>query len=98
MPFTRKRGRTDGNHTEVIEAMRNIGAVVYSVASIPNFTDTLVGYRGQLFIIEIKDGTLPPSKRKLTDGEIKCKTDFERVGVTYHVANSVAEALNIISK
>lgn len=97
MPLPRKKGRTDGNHTEVIKSMRKIGAVVYSVASIPNFTDTIVGYNGKLFIIEIKDGTLSPSRRKLTPGEIKCKIAFERVGVTYHIANSIDEALFIIT-
>ena len=93
----RRAAKVDVNQPEIVKALRKVGATVLITSQLKNAFDILVGYRGQLFIIEIKDGTLSPSRRKLTDGEIKCKTDFERVGVTYHIANSVDGALFIIT-
>lgn len=48
--------------------------------------------------MEIKDGTKPPSARRLTEGELKCKESFESVGVTYHVIDSVDEAIRTIEE
>ena len=93
-----RAAKVDSNQSEIVKALRKVGATVLIISQLKNAFDILVGYRGNLFIIEIKDGTLSPSRRKLTPGEIKCKTNFERVGVTYHIANSVDEALDIITK
>jgi len=93
-----RAAKVDSNQPEIVKALRKIGATVLITSQLKNAFDILVGYRGKLFIIEIKDGTLPPSKRKLSPGENKCKKNFGRVGVTYHIANSVDEALNIITK
>lgn len=98
MAQSRKRGRTDGNHTEIINALRKIGCYVIITAAIPNTFDLLVAYRGNTFIIEVKDGAKPPSKTKLTKGENKCKEGFERVGVEYHVVYSVGQAINLVTK
>lgn len=93
-----RAAKVDSNQSEIVKALRKVGATVLITSQLKNAFDILVGYRTRLFIIEIKDGRLVPSKRKLSDGENKCKTNFERVGVTYHIANSVDEALNIITK
>jgi len=93
-----RAAKVDSNQPQIVKALRKLGATVLITSQLKNAFDILVGYRSRLFIIEIKDGSLVPSKRKLSDGEIKCKTDFERAGVTYHIANSVDEALNIITK
>ena len=37
------------------------------------------------------------SNRRLTEGEQKCADGFESVGVTYHVIESVEQALEMIS-
>lgn len=89
--------RKDSNHAEIVKALRAIGAHVQDVSQLKNCFDILVGYRGRLFIMEVKDGEKPPSARKLTDGELKCKTDFERVGVTYHIVLSVEQAIEIVT-
>jgi len=93
-----RAAKVDSNQPEIVKALRKIGATVLITSQLKNAFDILVGYRSRLFIIEIKDGTLVPSKRKLSPGDIRCKTEFERVGVTYHIANSVRDALNIITK
>ena len=92
----RQAARLDDNHQEIVKALERVGAAVLSIAQLKNAFDILVGYRGKLFIMEIKDGNKPPSQRKLTAGELKTADKFEAVGVTYYVVLSVKEALKII--
>lgn len=68
----RRNPRVDANHSEIIKALRDVGALVYSTAALGNgFPDILVGFRGQLFMFEIKDPSKPPSHRRLTPDEEK---------------------------
>ena len=90
--------RVDSNQKEIVAALRNSGAVVFHVHTIKNLFDILVAYNGQLIAVEIKDGSKPESARKLTPGELECKTSLESVGVTYNVVNSIDEALKLLLK
>jgi hypothetical protein len=69
---------------------------VLITSALKNAFDILVGYDRKLFIVEIKDGNKPPSQRRLTEGEIKCRDAFESVGVTYHIIESVEAAISMI--
>lgn len=90
----RKRGRTDDNQTEIMNALRRVGAGVQSTANIGDgFADLVVGFRGVNYLLEVKDGTKPPSKRKLTDQEINF---HQRWPGQICVVNSVEEALQAI--
>lgn len=91
-----RAAKVDSNQSEIVKALRKLGAAVLITSQLKNAFDILVGYRGQLFIVEIKDGAKPPSQTKLTEGELKCKTLFESVGIKYHVIKSVDEAINLI--
>ena len=90
--------RVDSNQPEIVSALRKIGAYVLPVHQLKNAFDILVGYKKKLFIMEIKDGSKTPSQRKLTEGELKCKNQFESVGITYHVIESVEQALLTVIK
>jgi len=96
MGYSYHRSRTDDNQSEIIKALRDLGAVVTDCSSLRKAFDLLVGYRGKLHIIEVKDGSKPKSQRKLTEGETKCKESFERVGVPYNVVESVEDAINLV--
>jgi len=83
-----RAAKVDSNQPEIVKALRKIGASVLITSQLKNAFDILVGYRDQLFIIEIKDGTLPPSKRKLSPGRA-CRRDvshrkFSRRSFVYH--------------
>ena len=67
----RKHGRTDANQTAIVAALRAIpGVRVRSTASVGDgFPDLAVGYKGRTYLMELKDGSLPPSKRQLTKDE-----------------------------
>jgi len=92
----RRAAKVDSNQKEIVAALRNSGAVVFHLHTVKNLFDLLVAHNGNVYCVEVKDGNLQPSKRKLTTGELECKRKLESVGVTYHVVNSVDEALELI--
>jgi len=64
------RARVDGNHTEIVKALRDAGASVRSLAQVGHGTpDLLVGWRGRNFLFEVKDPARKPSERQLTTDE-----------------------------
>ena len=84
--------KVDANQKTIVAALRMCGAVVKHVHSIKNLFDILVYYNGQTYNVEIKTDR----KKKLTPGELECKTDLESVGVKYWIITSIDEALEMI--
>ena len=67
--------RTDRNQPEIVAALRAIGCTVSDTSGAgEGFPDIVAGYRGINYLIEIKDGGKPPSKRVLTPAQ----KDFHR--------------------
>ena len=60
------RTRRDANETEIVQDLRKIGC---SVFYLDNPVDLLVGHHGKNFLMEIKDPSNPPSRRKLSDSQ-----------------------------
>jgi hypothetical protein len=94
MPL-RTASRVDANQPAIVERLRAIGASVLLVHQLKNCFDALVGYRGRTHIMEIKDPSQPPSKRKLTPGEAKFRDEWR--GSEYHVVHTFDEALAILT-
>lgn len=66
----RRAAKVDDNQREIVKKLRSIGCSVRSTAAIGmGFPDIVVGYRGVNYLFEIKDGSKPPSARKLTPME-----------------------------
>ena len=60
----RKAPRTDGNQTEIVEALRKLAGVTVETGK----DDLLVGYKGRTYWVEIKASSkskLQPSQKKL---------------------------------
>lgn len=69
------RAKVDANQKVIVEALRAAGCFVQSLAGIgAGCPDLLVGtcnYDGQAWVVmEVKDGSKPPSQRGLTEDEI----------------------------
>jgi len=63
-------GRNDGNQALVVRELRKLGISVEILSEIGNgCPDLLLGYSGKMLLVELKDPTQPPSKRRLTDDE-----------------------------
>lgn len=68
----RRAARIDSNQKEIIGAFRVLGCSVVPLHTVGNgCPDIAVGYCKKTILVEIKDGTKPPSARKLTDDEQK---------------------------
>ena len=67
-----RAARTDANHEAVVKALREAGATVQSLASVgKGVPDLLVGFRSQTLLMEVKDSAKPPSKRRLTEDQLR---------------------------
>lgn len=88
----RRRAKTDANQPEIVDALRSIGAAVYSLAECGDgIPDLLVGYKGETILLEVKDGSKPPSKRELTNDQVFFHTFWQ--GGPLFVVSTVSEAL-----
>ncbi len=90
--------RRDRNHAEVKHALLRAGCSVYDAAHVGGgFPDLVVGRivggAPRTFMLEVKDGALSPSRRKLNEAETAWHASW--LG---HVAvvTSVAEALRAV--
>ena len=90
----RRAARVDANQPAIIAALRKCGVRVVSLAAIGNgCPDLLCGFRGEWHVLEVKDGSKPPSARKLTDLE---ETFINTCPAPVYVVKSVDEALKAI--
>jgi hypothetical protein len=68
----RHAAKIDANQPEIVNALRDVGATVLPMHSLGHGApDLAVGWQGRCYLLELKDGTLPPSRRKLTPDELK---------------------------
>jgi hypothetical protein len=91
----RTASRVDANQPAIVKGLRAIGASVLHLHQLKNCFDLLIGYRGQTFLMEVKDPSQPPSKRKLTEGEEAFREAWR--GSPYHVIHTVDEAIAILT-
>lgn len=87
MSVHRYAARRDANESEIIEALRAVGATVVQVSE-SGYPDLLVGFAGVNYLIEVK-----AKKGKLTDDQW---TFFKIWGEQCDVARTSEEALKII--
>lgn len=91
----RRAAKVDANQTEIVQALRQIGAVVQSLAAVGNgCPDLLVGYRNRLFLLEVKDGSKPPSAQKLTPDQVEWHRVWQGHVVVVNGVESAIAAIN----
>lgn len=89
--------RSDANQGQIVRVLRQLpGCTVRDTHALgKGFPDVIVGFRGVNILLEIKDGSKPPSERKLTQDEVDF---FREWRGQVHVAESPQEALEIVIK
>lgn len=96
----RRAARTDGNHSQIMRALRAVGCSVLDLSQLGGgVPDLLIGVPGRHFrlnlLLEEKDGSKPPSHRRLT----KFQEEFHGAWRgQLDVVNSVEEAIAVIEK
>ena len=101
----RRSGKPDANMPEIRDYLRKRGCLVYTMPPDAGF-DLLVGIpfmltpaewkSGELVAVEVKDGTKPPSARKLTEREVGTLMDFESAILRYVVVTSIEDAKRLL--
>ena len=91
----RRAARVDENQSDIVAALRAIGATVRVISQGDGIPDLLVGFRGQTFLLEVKDGKKPPSARKLTPAEQKFFDEWR--GGSLAIVNTVDEAIAAVT-
>lgn len=90
--------KVDDNQGEIVDALRRFGVVVQSLAALGHgVPDLLCGYQGRTVLLEVKDGSKPPSKRMLTEDETRWHLGWRDVGGPLHVVESVEEAVLVVT-
>ena len=65
-----RANRRDGNHTQIARELVQSGFLVQDTSDLGGgFPDLMVGAWGRVWLVEIKDPSQPPNKRKLTKAE-----------------------------
>ena len=68
--MARRASRVDGNQSALVSDLRAMGCSVQHLHTVGmGCPDLVVGWRGRNWLFEVKDGTLPPSARRLTEPE-----------------------------
>ena len=89
-----RAAKVDANQTEIVKALRDVGASVQSLASVgKGVPDLLVGWRGQNYLIEVKDGAKQACKQRLTPDQVEWHGQW--LGQKA-VVNSVSAALQVL--
>lgn len=92
----RARPKLDRNHNEIVQALRQMGCSVQSLAAVGGgVPDLLVGICSVNVLIEVKDGEAAPSARKLTPAQHEWIKGWRgAVGIV----TSVAEAVVLVDR
>jgi len=91
----RARPRKDANHTDIVGTFRACHCSVLDTAALGNGAPDLVVSLNinKTLLIEIKDGTKPPSQRKLTPDEQKFRDNWKG---DYRIVTSVDDVIQLL--
>jgi|TARA_R110000824_G_scaffold132891_1_gene295430 hypothetical protein len=89
-----RAARTDTNAKDIDKALERIGATVAKTDGVASgFPDRVVGFNGKNILLEYKDGSRPPSRRRLNPLQ---KEWHKRWAGQVAVVNSPEEAIAVV--
>lgn len=96
--MTRRAAKVDRNQAEIVGALRAVGASVEPLHTVgKGCPDLLVGFRGQNWLIEVKDGLAPNSAQKLNDRQVVWHRDWRGQAVVVNNAEDAIRAIGVES-
>jgi Holliday junction resolvase len=96
----RRAAKTDANQSEIVSALRKIGATVQPLHGVgEGCPDLVCGYRGRNLMLEVKDGSKPPSARKLTKDQVRWHEQWRgQVCVVCNIEEAIAAVMGETSE
>jgi len=91
----RRKGKVDANQKVIVESLRKIPGISVAITSSlgHGYPDLNIGYKGQTFLVELKDGAKSASQKKLKPDQEKFKKEWTG---GYYVAENFDQVLKII--
>ena len=90
----RRAAKVDRNQSEIVDALRMVGATVQPLHAVgKGCPDLVCGFRGVNYLIECKDGEKSPSRRILTPDQVDFHSTWRG---QIAIAETVKDALQII--
>ena len=90
-----RAAKVDANQDEIVRALRGVGCTVTLLHRVGRgCPDLLVGRERRTFLMEVKDGSKPPSARQLTPDQETWWDEWR--GAMPCVVTSVDEALAVV--
>jgi hypothetical protein len=87
--------KVDANQPDIVKTFRAMGCSVWITSGLgQGAPDLVVGGQGWCVPVEVKDGSQPPSKRRLTKDEEKWKQDW--IG-PYAIVETQEQAHQLVS-
>lgn len=88
--------RRDDNHAEIVEALRIAGWFVLDTSQAGGgVPDLFAVRRGRIVPVEVKDGSKPPSARKLSPSEQRVHQACLAAGVPVVVVETIEDAVRL---
>jgi len=95
-PKVRQRARRDRNHAEIVRTFERLGGSWLDLSGVAGALDGILGVAGVDIRVEIKDGELSPSKKKLTPAEGEVFQTWR--GRKPVVVTTIEEAVNLVNQ
>ena len=93
----RRAAKRDDNEPEIIEALEKAGCSVSQIDSEKGVPDLVVGRAGKNYLLEVKDGNKPPSKRKLKPNQVEWHEDWRGQKAIVKNVNEALIAVGVIN-
>ncbi len=91
----RRAAKIDANHAEIVGAFRKFGCSVLLLHHVGNgCPDICVGKNRKTVLVEIKDGSKPPSARELTKDERKFHDEWKG---SVFVVGSLSDVIALVN-
>ena len=92
------RHRLDGNHKAVRKAVEALGYLWLDTSQTDIGLDAILVKHGRIIPAEVKDGTLSPSRQRLTPNEAKVHQALKQHGVTVEILTGVDSSLDVLKQ
>jgi hypothetical protein len=89
----RRAAKVDANHAEIVGYFRKFGCSVLNISQLKNCGDLVVAKCQKTVIVEVKDGSKPPSARKLTKGEGEFSNAWQGI---YAVVEDLSDVIALV--
>ncbi len=89
------RDKRDANEARLIELWSDAGGIWYPQSRTTGF-DGVAIFRGRVLLVEVKDGSQPPSRQSLTPNEQRQRERIEYHGIPYTIWRCVEDVVDAL--